>query len=334
MKGVVRVEPALTTRPTSRRSHSLRVIIASLAADFTLAIAKLIAAMISGSAAMFAEAMHSVADTTNQCLLLLGRALSAKPADASHPFGYGKERYFWSFIVSIVIFLLGGIFSILKGVSQIRDPHELEHLGINYTVLAIAFCLEGMAWIVAWVELRRAGKHRSVWELIRESKSPAIIAVFLQDAAAVVGVVIVALFLWWAQSTGMWMLDGVASILIGCLLFNVSWVIAKETKSLLIGESASPEDLQKIRDVVEATDEVERVLDLLTMHLGPEEILVNLDLEFRDGLITDDIEAAIDNIEKSIREAIPEVKRIFIEAESIATVARKGKTGRPSESSE
>jgi len=329
LKDDFRVEPLLATRPTTQRPRSLRVILASLAADGTLAVAKIIAATLSGSAAMFAEAMHSVADTTNQSLLLVGRALSAKPADAAHPFGYGKERYFWPFIVSIVIFVLGGTFSVLRGIGQIRNPHELEHLQTNYAVLAIAFILEGLAWIVAWVELKRSGKHRPIMQLIRESKSPAIIAVFLQDAAAVIGVVIAAAFLWWAQTTGLWIFDGIASIAIGALLFNVSWVIGKETKSLLIGESASAEDIRRIRDVVEATYEVDRVLDLLTMHMGPEDILVNLDLQFRDGLTTDDIEIAIDNIEKSIREAVPEVRKIFIEAESIATVARKGKSSRP-----
>jgi len=304
------------------RARPTRVILASLIADGSLAVMKFVAAGFSGSAAMWAEAFHSLADTTNQSLLLLGRALAQRPADDAHPFGYGKERFFWPFMVSIVIFSVGGIFAFLRGIRQIQTPHPLAYLGWSYVILATAFVLEGSAWMVAWRELRRIPGRKPMWQLIHESKMPAVIAVFLQDAAAVIGVIIAAVGLGLAQWTGHWMLDGVASLMLGSLLFAIAWIIAVEARSLLLGESASPEVLAKIRDVIASTKDVERLIDLLTMHLGPEQILVNLDLEFKDGLMTEQIETAIDHIEREIRAAVPEVSKIFIEAESIAKVAR------------
>lgn len=319
----LRVEPALAARPITTRPRSLRVILIAIVADGVITAAKFFAAFTSMSSAMFAEALHSLADTTNQCLLLIGRALGARPADPTHPFGYGKERFFWPFVVSVVTFSVGGVFSVLHGVHQMKTSEPLQHLQWNYRILGIAFCLEAIAWVVAWWELKRAHRRKSIWEAIRESKSPSVIAVFMEDTAALTGIVVAWAGMMLAERTGVWMMDGVASVLIGGLLFNVAWVLAAETKSLLIGESAVPEHLQKIKEVIASTPEVERLIDLLTMHLSPEEILVNLDLEFKDGLKTEDIEAAIDHIEREVRVQIPEVSKIFIEAESIAKVVRK-----------
>lgn len=319
----LRVEPALAVRPITTRPRSLRVILTAIITDLAITIAKFAVAIPSHSAAMFAEALHSLADTTNQCLLLVGRVLGAKPADPTHPFGYGKERFFWPFIVSVVTFSLGGVFSMLRGIHQIQTGQPLAHLDLSFKILGGAFCFEAISWMVAWWELKRTHRRKSVWEAIRESKSPAVIAVFLEDTAALTGILIAASGMWVAQVTGVWEYDGVASLFIGGLLFNVAWVIASETKSLLIGESASPEHLQKMREIISSTKEVERLLALLTMHLGPEEILVNLDLEFKDGLKTEEIELAIDHIEREIRYHIPEVSKIFIEAESITKVVRK-----------
>lgn len=305
--------------------NARRAIVASLSADGSLALMKCIAAAFSGSAAMFAEAVHSLADTSNQSLLLLGRALAAKPADVMHPFGYGKERFFWPFMVSVVICSVGGVFSILRGLQQIRAPHPLGHLGWSYAVLAAAFLFEGAAWIVAWKELTRIDPRKSIRRLIRDCKVPALIAVFLQDAAAVIGVAIAAMGIGLAAWTGRWALDGLASVAIGGLLFLVAWILAVETKSLLLGESASPEVRERIKRVVASTKEVDGLINLLTMHLGPEEILVNLDLAFKDGLTTDDIEAAIDHMERDIRAAVPAVSKIFIEAESVAKVVGKAR---------
>ncbi|MDP3920389.1 MAG: cation diffusion facilitator family transporter [Candidatus Omnitrophota bacterium] len=314
----------------STDSGAHNVIMSALIADGIVAAAKLTAAVLSGSAAMLAEGLHSLADTSNQVLLLLGRKLGRRPADESHPFGYGKERFFWPFLVSIVSFSIGGVFAIMHGVRRIYHPHALEHISISYIILLLAFVLDGFALYVAWKELRRAGVSahgkRTIPELLRESKSPAVVAAFLLDIGATIGVVIAAIGLWLSSYTRLWQIDGITSVLIGLLLFCISWAIAVEAKSLLIGESATPEHVSKIRATLMATKDVERVADILTMHLSPDEILVNIDVEFKDGLTTDEIEIAIDGIETEIRKVIPEASKIFIEAESVAkTVVRKRK---------
>ncbi|MCM8811523.1 MAG: cation diffusion facilitator family transporter [Candidatus Omnitrophica bacterium] len=300
------------------KPKALRVILSALVADVVVAVTKFIAAGLSGSAAMFAEALHSLADSVNQVLLLVGHSRASRPPDEAHPFGYGKERFFWPFVVSVVIFSIGAVFSFIRGFQQVVSPHPLERFDLNYAILAGAFVLDGAAWVIAWQELHRAGQRgRSVFKLLKESKMVSVVTVFLEDAAAVIGVLIAAAGIAWAQFTKSWMLDGAASILIGFLLLMISWFIAVETKSLLIGESASKEHIGKIKQAIACIPEVEGVLDLLTMHLGPEQILVNLDLQFRDGLTTDEIETAIDHIERRIHEAVPEVYKIFVEAESV-----------------
>lgn len=292
------------------------VILVSLASDAALTLTKFIAAAISGSAAMFAEAVHSLADMATQILLLIGRRLAIRVADTEHPFGYGKERFFWPFLVSVVIFSIGGVFSILRGWAQIRNPHPVVHIQWSFAVLGAAFLFEGVSALFATKELKKLAPQRTIWRLIRDCKKPALITIFLQDTTSLVGVLIAALGIMLARITGLWILDGIASVALGWLLFGIAGIIARETKSLLVGEAASPENVQKIREAVTSTPEVKKLLRLLTMHLGPEEILVNLDLSFRDGLTTNDLEACIDRIEVKIRASVPEATKIFIEAES------------------
>jgi cation diffusion facilitator family transporter len=305
------MKTAMKNKPRTKR-----VILFSLAADASLALTKFVTAVISGSAAMFAEALHSLADMSSQILLLIGRKLASQAPDVAHPFGYGMERFFWPFLVSVVIFSVGGVFSIWRGWGQILSPHPLEHVGWNYLVLGFAFLFEGGSARFAWKELKKLDPRKPIWRLIRDCKKPALITIFLQDTASIVGVTVAALGIGLAQITTLWLVDGVTSVVLGGLLFGISWIIAKETKSLLLGESASAENIRKIREAVKSTPEVERMIRLLTMHLGPDEILVNLDLAFKDGLNTDKIEACIDQIEDKIRQAIPEATKIFIEAES------------------
>jgi cation diffusion facilitator family transporter len=270
---------------------------------------------------MLSEALHSLADTSTQVLLLAGKAFSLRPATPKHPFGHGKERFFWPLIVSFLIFSIGGVFSVMRGVEQIRHPHPLLHLERNLLVFLIALILDSVSWLTAFRAITRSSRT-SFWHTIRESKTPGVLAVFLEDTAGIAGVGIAALGTLAVSRTGIWMIDGLTSLLIGTLLFLVAFVVAAKTKSLLIGESASAEVLRKIRDAVQSTEGVERLINLLTMHLGPEEILINLDLEFKDGLNTQRIESVIDQIEQRIRAAVPGARKIFIEAKSPPTANR------------
>lgn len=308
-------------KPSSGRvpgTHPRRVVLVAVASDASLTVAKFLAALFSGSTAMFAEALHSLGDSLNQGLLLVGHKLAARPADRSHPFGYGKERFFWPFVVSVVTFSIGGVFSVQKGIEQVLRPKPLDHFALNAVVLAAAFLLDGISWTVARRELKRSAPGKPLWTIVRESKMPGVVAVFLEDLAAVAGVGMAAVGLTAAYFRGLWWADGVASLLIGVLLLGVAVLIAARARSLLIGEGASPETEEKIRRIVDTAPQTERLLTLLTMHLGPEEILVNLDIEFKDGLTTEDIESAVDYLESEIRAAVPETSKIFIEAESLA----------------
>jgi cation diffusion facilitator family transporter len=298
-----------------KKSRSSQVVWTALISDGVVTATKFIAASFSGSSVMLSEALHSLGDTSTQILLLAGRAFSLKPASQRHPFGYGKERFFWPLIVSFLIFSVGGVFSVLRGIEQIRHPRPLLHLEWNMVVFLVALGFDCVSWAVAWRELRRSSDKR-IWEAIRDSKTPGVLAVFLEDTAGIVGVVVAGLGTVIVHWTKVWRIDGLSSLLIGTLLFGVAFIVAVKTKSLLIGESASSEVLQEIRDVIQSTKEVERLIDLLTMHLGPDEILINLDLEFKDDLTTDKIEATIDRIEQRIRAAVPAATKIFIEVET------------------
>lgn len=298
-----------------KTSHSSRVIWLAMFSDGAIASAKFIAAAYSGSTVMLSEALHSLADTSTQVLLLAGRTFSLRPATAQHPFGHGKERFFWPLIVSFLIFSIGGVLSVTRGIEQIRHPRPLLYLERNLLVFLISLILDSVSWFTAFREFTRSSST-SFWQTIRDSKTPGVLAVFLEDTAGIAGVGIAALGTLAVSRTRMWMIDGLTSLLIGTLLFLVAFIIAAKTRSLLIGESASDEVLRTIREVVESTVGVERLINLLTMHLGPEEILINLDLEFKDGLNTQRIESIIDQIEQRIRAAVPGARKIFIEAES------------------
>jgi len=322
---LTREKPINSIKRNDAGAH--KVVMAALVADGVVAAAKLTAALFSGSAAMLSEALHSLADASNQMLLLVGRRLSRKPADAAHSFGYGKERFFWPFVVSIVSFSVGGIFAIMNGVRQIQSPHVLEYIPLNYVILVLALAMDGFSLFVAWRELRRAGVsrvgRRTIAELLKESKSPAVVVAFLLDIGAVIGVGIAVTGLWLSAHTRLWMIDGMASVLIGVLLFCVSWAIAVEAKSLLIGESASAERVKEIREMLISAKGVERVSEILTMHLSPDDILVNIDVEFSDGLSTGQIENAIAEMERDIRKVIPEASKIFIEAKAVVKAVRR-----------
>lgn len=294
-------------------TESRRLILLALTANALIAVTKFIAAGVSGSAAMLAEAIHSVADTGNQLFLLRGDAVSRYAANVTHPFGRGKSMYFWSFMVAVVLFVGGAVLSIFNGWQRIThpDPHEGEGLIFSLVVLAIAGAFEIFVALVPAVRIfNRMRGTKSAWRMIKETKDSALVIVIFEDSAAVVGLVIAAAGLILTDMTGSGFWDGMASILIGIILGVVALVIAKEMSSLLIGESASRSDRTAIRVAILSVGEVHHVERLLTMQMSPHEILVTADVAFDEG--ADEV-PAIESVEVSIREACPDASRIFIE---------------------
>lgn len=295
-------------------SDPKKVVIAALAANLGIAVAKLIAAWLSNSTTMVAEGVHSVADSANQALLLLGMTLAARKAPGLYPLGRQKERYFWAFMVSLTLFFLGGVFAIYEGVHRLRsgDGEAVSPIAA-VVVLVVSIGLEASSFFVAFREFNRMRGKRSFAHALFSSKDPTIPVVLLEDAGAVAGLTfaLAAVVITWL--TGSPVADGIGSIVIGVLLCTIGLLLAGDTKSLLIGESASPEVEQLALERAESTAGVEAVTQLLSMHLGPDSILLALKVRFQAGLAVADIERVIDALEDRVREAVPEMKRIFVE---------------------
>ena len=297
-------------------SESRRLVVLALIANATIAVTKFIAAGISGSAAMFSEGIHSVADTGNQVMLLRGDVASRYDPNARHPFGRGKEIYFWAFMVAVFLFVGGSVLSIVTGIDRIRHPDEHGEAGLVFSlvVLAVAAFFEiFIAFRPAIRQFNRLRMGRGIWTTLKESKDPALIVVLFEDSAAVIGLFIAATGLILTEVTGNGVWDGIASVLIGILLAGAAWVIAVEMKALLVGEAASREDRAAIRAATYSVEEVHHVARLLTMQLSPEEVLINMDLVFDEGLSDNDIERAIVEVEERIQSGVPSATRIFIE---------------------
>jgi cation diffusion facilitator family transporter len=294
---------------------SKKIILAAFAANFLIMISKFVAAAFTGSTAMLAEALHSVADSGNQLLLLVGLKLSAKPADAAHPFGYGKENYFWAFVVAITMFVVGAVVSIWQGIEKIIHPHELETIAWGVGVCLAGIVFEGASFLIAAREVRRNLNGRRLWRYVRDSKEPITITVFLEDSAALVGLVIAMLGLLGAKYLAMPRLDGVASVLIGVLLATVAFVLSVETKSLLVGEAVLPDDRVKIMNALRSSGQVQSVVELKTMHLGPHRVLVGARLHLEDDLHTDSIEALFEKTEAAVKLAVPTVVHCYLEVQ-------------------
>jgi cation diffusion facilitator family transporter len=293
-----------------------RAVLIALAANIVIALMKFLVAVFINSAALLAEGFHSLADTSNQAFLLLGIRLSAKPADRAHPFGHGKERYVWAFVVSLSIFIIGAVLSIHEGITKIIHPEPLRTPGWGYLVLALSFFFDSYSWRIAFRELRGQIKKQGFLQSFRASKAPALFIIFLEDSAAIFGLAVALSGILLSALTGEPVFDGAASVIIGMILTLVAVFLFYETKSLLIGEGVSGTDLRKIKAAIATVPEVKEIVDILTMHLGPEDILVNLDINFANGLSTDEVEQAIDRVEQAIRKEVPAVKKIFVEAES------------------
>jgi cation diffusion facilitator family transporter len=291
---------------------SRAVILAALAGNCAIAMTKFAAALWTGSSAMLSEAIHSAVDTGNQGLLLLGLRRAARPPTARHPFGHGMELYFWAFVVALLIFALGGAFSIYEGWRKIAAPHPVEGAWINFAVLGAAVVFEGLSFRVAWREFRRAHLGEPFWTAIRRSKDPGVFAVLLEDSAALAGLLIALVGLGLAEWLDLPVLDGVASIGIGLLLVATAIFLANETRSLLTGEAASPRLVEAIRAMLLADPRVAAVHELLSMHLGPAEVLVAVTIDLHDDLPGGAVEQAAAELTRRVEAAHPEVTRIFL----------------------
>ena len=295
---------------------SKKVIYAALIGNTFVAITKFIAASITGSSAMLSEGIHSVVDTGNQLLLLLGMHKAKKPADDQFPFGHGKEVYFWSFVVALLIFAVGSGVSLYEGILHVMHPAPIVNPYVNYIVLALAMIFEGAALYYALTEFRRTKGKWSYLEAVRKGKDPTNFVVLFEDSAAMLGLFAAFLGVFLTQVTGNLIFDGLASIVIGLILGGTAIWLAYETKGLLIGESANLRVVKEIREIVGSFPQVEHVNEVLTMHMGPNFILANLSVDFKDTLTATELEAAISRLDVQIKKACPDVKRVFVEAEA------------------
>jgi len=297
---------------TGTHNSSTTVVYAALAGNLAIAATKFVAFALTGSSAMLTEAIHSSVDTGNQGLLLLGLARARKPPSQTHPFGYGMEVYFWAFVVALLIFALGGAFSIYEGVLKILRPEPIDRAWINFLVIGLAVLFEGGSFLVAWKEFRVLTRGTPFMRAIRRSKDPSVFAVLLEDGAALAGLVIAALGVAGSAVFGVPWADGAASVAIGVLLVAVAIFLANETRSLLTGESASPRIVEAVREMLAADPRVDTVAEVLSMHLGPQEILLGVTLDFHDDLTAGEIEDAADDFAMRIRAIDARITRVFV----------------------
>ncbi|WP_445618990.1 cation diffusion facilitator family transporter [Kushneria sp. Sum13] len=297
-------------------SESKAVIYAAMAGNLAVAITKFVAAAMTGSSAMLSEGIHSVVDTGNQVLLLFGMHRARRPPDRDFPFGYGKEVYFWSFVVAILIFAIGAGVSFYEGVVHVMSPEPMSSPLINYIVLGLAILFEGASWLFALHGFRKSKGKWGYVEAVQRGKDPSLFMVLFEDSAAMLGLVVALGGVWLSQVTGNPVFDGVASIVIGLILAGTAVWLAIETKGLLIGESANRRVVDDIRDIVGRHPQVEVVNEVLTMHMGPDFILVNLSVRFNRSMPAERLERVIAELDKNLKQQHDEIKRIFIEAES------------------
>lgn len=292
----------------------------AIVANTAIAVSKFVAAFFTGSASMMSEGIHSLVDTGNGALLLLGIKKSKKPADEKHPFGYGNEIYFWSFVVAVLIFALGGGIALYEGIEALLHPAKevnKEYIMWNYVVLALAIVFEGFALFVALKQFNSNRREASLLKELVASKDTATAAIVIEDTAALVGLIIALLAVFLSDITGNVYFDGAGSVAIGILLISVSLFFAVECKDLLVGEGLVEEDIDSIQQILKKEENIEMYERPLSLYFGPNEVLINLDVKFKNNLTSLEIEKTIDRVEQSIKASIPAVNRIFIEAETI-----------------
>jgi cation diffusion facilitator family transporter len=300
--------------------HGTRAVIAALLANLGIAVAKFVGFALTSSASMLAESVHSVADSGNQVLLLVGGKRSRRAPTPDHPFGYGRERYFWSFVVSLILFSLGGMFATYEGILKITNPHELESITVAVVILLAAIVMESLSFRTAVREAKRV-KDPEIgwWTFIRRAKSPELPVVLCEDAGALIGLVIALVAITTAEITGDAMWDGVGTLMIGLLLIAIALMLAVEMKGLLIGESASLADQQKIAAAIEIEPSVAHLIHMRTEHIGPDELLVGAKVELTPGLSMAEAAEAVDRIETSVRRAVPTARVIYLEPDILRT---------------
>lgn len=294
---------------------SKKVILAALIGNGLIAITKFIAAGLTRSSAMLSEGIHSLVDTGNQVLLLYGLKQSKRPADPEYPFGHGRELYFWSFIVAILIFAVGAGISTYEGIRHILHPEPVKNPMVNYIVLGLAMVFEGAAWWFAWKAFNEHRGRKGYLKAVHEGKDPTMFVVLFEDSAAMLGLIVAFVGIFLSDFTGILWFDGAASVVIGLILGGTAAWLAYETKSLLIGESADPALVATLRTIADAHPQVESVNKVLTMHMGPDDILVNVSADFTDRSTADQVEQAIAAIDREFKATNPAIKRVFIEAE-------------------
>jgi cation diffusion facilitator family transporter len=303
------------------QSGSKIAVIAAIVGNLIIAVIKLIAASVTGSSAMISEGIHSIVDTGNGGLVMLGMKRASQPADENHPFGYGKSLYFWTHIVAISIFGIGGGMSVYEGFSHIQSVTSATEMGdptVAYIVLAISFLVEGGSFMVAMKQFLQAKGEMSSWQFIQQTKDPSLYTVVLEDSAALLGLVFAFIGIFFGHLFNNAYLDGAASIAIGLLLMSVAGILSSRTMGLLLGEGVSPGELADIRRRVESDPAVERAGDILTMYMGPHDLLVNMGVCFVAGTTAGQMHEAIHRIEADLKGVYPETNRVYIEVESLS----------------
>ncbi|MET3710711.1 cation diffusion facilitator family transporter [Sphingomonas trueperi] len=291
------------------------VLYAALGANIGIAVAKFVAAAITASSSMLTEGVHSLVDSLNQILLLYGQRRAKRPPDAEHPFGYGRELYFWAFVVAILIFGLGAGVSVYEGYLHILDPEPLRDPLVNYIVLGIATAMEGTSWVIAIREFRASKGDCGWWKAIRESKDPAGFIVLFEDSAALAGLIVAAIGVWASHAWGDPRIDGAASIAIGLILAAVATLLAREAKGLLIGERANPDLIAQVRAMLEAEPRITAVNHVRTIHTAPDRVFVAISADFDDSLAMGEAETLIERIEAKLKAALPQLSSIYIRPE-------------------
>ena len=298
-------------------SESNKVVVyAALIGNLIIAMVKFVAAYLTNSSAMLSEAIHSVVDTLNEILLLYGLKKSQQPANMRHPFGYGRELYFWAFIVALMVFALGSVVSIYQGIQHIRHPEEIVSPVINYVVLGIAIVVEGTSWFIALKSFRKSKGKLGYFQAFRRSKDPTTFTVLFEDTAALLGLVIALLGVYFSHTLNMPVLDGIASILIGVILAVAALLLGRETKGLLLGETADPLLRQNVLSIAQQDPAVLSANGLITEQLGAHQVLAALNLEFKDNLTSDQIEACVNRIEANTKKVHPEVVALFVKPQT------------------
>jgi cation diffusion facilitator family transporter len=300
------------------KAATRKVIYGAIVANLAIAVAKFIVAAITGSAAMMAEGIHSAVDTGNEVLLLVGEKMSARPPDHKHPFGYGKAVYFWALIVALSVFSLGGGLSIYHGVHGLLDPQPVTEPAWNYVVLGAAFLFEGYSWNLSRMGLNKFRKDGdNLWQAVRASKDASVFTVFIEDSAALTGVVVAALGIALGQLFDNPLFDPAASVAIGLLLVGAAFTLARETGALLVGESVGREETGELRAIICADPAIDKVERVLSMQMGPDEVLLTASVQFKRGMKIDEVEQAIERLEKAVRAHNPAVRKLYFESAAL-----------------